>query len=294
MQFTLRQIEIFTEAAKDANFRKTADRLGISQPSVSKHIKLLEQSAGGVLFERNRGSSARLSALGTSLLQEAQTIVAAARTVRTAPQSGQPGKFELRVAAGHYLYDRHLRPSIRELYAIPGMPDVSMISVENNGDLLNLLRSGDADIGFYTGEPVEEEGLVSEVLGRVRVGLFAAPALARQCQGQDALGNVPLIMSPADSAAFRWQQATLAVCNITSRNIVSRSQFLDVMIDQAVNGVGMAILFESDIEQLVDAGKLVRMPLAIPDGLRCMVTRQSTAREPRARAAIQFLRRSAF
>jgi len=36
MTITFRQIEVFVEAAKDNNFRKTADRLGISQPSAGR------------------------------------------------------------------------------------------------------------------------------------------------------------------------------------------------------------------------------------------------------------------
>jgi LysR family transcriptional regulator, low CO2-responsive transcriptional regulator len=34
-RYTIRQLEVFVEAARDCNFARTAERLGISQPAVS-------------------------------------------------------------------------------------------------------------------------------------------------------------------------------------------------------------------------------------------------------------------
>ena len=39
----LTKYEIFADAAKTGNFTKTADRMGYTQPAVSRTLRLLEQ-----------------------------------------------------------------------------------------------------------------------------------------------------------------------------------------------------------------------------------------------------------
>ena len=51
MSITFRQLEIFVAAAGDCNFRRTAERLGVSAPTVQK-IERGEPSVGlGIAFE---------------------------------------------------------------------------------------------------------------------------------------------------------------------------------------------------------------------------------------------------
>lgn len=47
-------LKTFSDAAETLNFRKTSERLLMSQPSVTVHIRLLEESLGVVLFQRNK------------------------------------------------------------------------------------------------------------------------------------------------------------------------------------------------------------------------------------------------
>ena len=113
MSFTFRQLEIFVEAAQDGNFRKTADRLGISQPSISNQIRVLEQWAGGALFHRSRGSTPRLSSKGAAFLGHAQQLLASRRQLRAqdVPRA-RTERLRLCVAAGPYLLDHYIRPAL--------------------------------------------------------------------------------------------------------------------------------------------------------------------------------------
>ena len=49
----LDSLRIFVTAAETENFTRTAQRLHMSQPSVSQHIQNLEQQLGIELFERH-------------------------------------------------------------------------------------------------------------------------------------------------------------------------------------------------------------------------------------------------
>lgn len=71
---TLRQIEYFAAVADHGSFRRAADRLDVSQPTLTSQIAALERDLGTVLFERSRSGSP-LSAAGRELLTNARRII---------------------------------------------------------------------------------------------------------------------------------------------------------------------------------------------------------------------------
>src|SRR3569833_3769795 len=107
---TLRQLEIFCEAAVDGNFRDTADRLGISQPAISSHIHALERQVGCKLFVRRRGTPASLSEDGHRLLATARETLALNRTMTGGFAAGQ--KQRVVVGMRHYLLETTIRAAI--------------------------------------------------------------------------------------------------------------------------------------------------------------------------------------
>ena len=54
MNINLEYYKIFYEVAKEQNITKASENLNISQPAISKTIKLLEEKLGGTLFVRTK------------------------------------------------------------------------------------------------------------------------------------------------------------------------------------------------------------------------------------------------
>ena len=69
-------LRTFIAAAVKENFRAASEALFISQPTVSVHVRQLEEELGVALFER-RGRHVQLSAAGRRFLREARRIVEA-------------------------------------------------------------------------------------------------------------------------------------------------------------------------------------------------------------------------
>ncbi|TCP89725.1 LysR family transcriptional regulator [Rhizobium sp. PP-CC-2G-626] len=136
--------------AECLNFRHAANRLGISQSSVSTRIKALEEDLGILLFER-RHRGVRLTDAGRSFVAEvAAGIEHLDLAVKTAGaiSTGMVGRLGVglhsSIAAG-FLAD--LRRKYREIY-----PDVELVIVEGRStDTIRQVREGTLDVAFIMG-----------------------------------------------------------------------------------------------------------------------------------------------
>jgi DNA-binding transcriptional LysR family regulator len=189
----LRQLEYFVAIVEDGSFTSAAERLLVSQPSLSQQMNALERELGGLLLERlPRG--VRLTAAGQSLLPEAQAAILhserARRAVRMALEL-EAGQLEVAVntsaAAGILpivLRDwQHRYPAI----------EVSLLEFPHRRALDEAVRDGVGDIAV--GPPPESWAGPVERLGWEEFVLVLPdgdPLLAR--------ASVPL----AELADRRW------------------------------------------------------------------------------------------
>ncbi|MFF5336103.1 LysR family transcriptional regulator [Streptomyces sp. NPDC013181] len=77
----LQQLTYFVAVAEARHFTRAAERVHVSQPSLSQQIRALESDLGAKLFSRARGNIA-LTAAGEALLPLARRILADAETAR--------------------------------------------------------------------------------------------------------------------------------------------------------------------------------------------------------------------
>ena len=71
---SLRQLRYFAALAEDLHFGKTASRLGISQPSLTRQIQLLERIVGTALLERTQ-RAVSLTPAGVAFVERARATL---------------------------------------------------------------------------------------------------------------------------------------------------------------------------------------------------------------------------
>lgn len=142
--------------AEYLNFRHAANRLGVSQSSVSTRIKALEEDLGILLFER-RHRGVRLTEAGRSFIAEVKTgIEHLDHAIMTAGaiSTGTVGRLAIglhsSIAAG-FLAD--LRRRYRDEY-----PNVELVIAEGqSADTIRQVREGSLDIAFVIGVADESD-----------------------------------------------------------------------------------------------------------------------------------------
>jgi len=84
MNFTLKQLSYFAAAAETGNVSTAAQRLHVSQPSISAAIQALEAGFGVTLFQRRHARGVDLTPAGRRLFAEARALLAHAQDFQTA------------------------------------------------------------------------------------------------------------------------------------------------------------------------------------------------------------------
>lgn len=293
MTITFRQLEIFVAAAKDCNFRRTADRLGISQPSVSNHVRALETHVGHELFDRRRGIAPMLTFAGMRFLEKAQLLVAGragmARTTRPQPAERV---IQLTIMAGPLLLDTCIRPRLTEFCASHPRLALQFTSLHPSRSAEQLIGSGDIDVAIFTGEAGSSAHLRPESSEPVGCSIYAAPALAARARQEGiGLGELPWVMPPVDFAPTRFMWRYLRDAGIVPRHLAASSQFPDIVAHTALEGRGLTVLFDDFAAPLVADGRMVRLGPRLPKTSRLLLLGQR-ARQAACGPVVTLLRQA--
>ena len=246
--FTLAQLASFVAVAEELNFGRAAARLHMTQPPLSRQIRLLEQEVGVTLLDRG-GRTVKVTPAGRVFLVEARRILRLAEesslAVRRIP-TGSGGTLTVGFTAVsiHGYVQSFLRRMAEEL------PHVDLVLRELvTADQVEAIASGDIDLGFVR-PPITRAGLLSRVVQAERLLLAALaddPFVQRGQQASVAdLDDSALIMySPVESRYFYELLLGLtARAQVRPRYVQYVSQ-VHTMLALVQAGVGLAIVPES-------------------------------------------------
>jgi DNA-binding transcriptional LysR family regulator len=208
----LRHLRYFVAVAELLHFGRAAERLGISQPSLSQQIRQLEDELQTTLLERSK-RRVRLSDSGRLLLEEARDILARADHAAVNARRASRGEIgRLRIGLAYWMDTSAVLATIRRLdKQRPGIAvQLRVMSVPQQ---VAALRDERLDVGFVR-PPIGGPALRCELL--YGEPLFAALPRKHRLAGKERvaladLADEPHIMFPRD-AVPQFYDFTLEAC----------------------------------------------------------------------------------
>ncbi|MEV6620856.1 LysR substrate-binding domain-containing protein [Amycolatopsis sp. NPDC051106] len=188
----LRQLRYFVAVAEESSYTRAAERLVISQQSLSQQMTLLERMLGVKLFDRDtRGTS--LTAIGALFLPEARAVLARADEAFDVVARAARGEAGSLCLAFLSTTTNHLLPPVVRTVR-QRLPELRLTTEETTIALLvEGLRKGRYDVGF-TRPP-----LVDDLRTRT---LVSEPVCAVLPEGHPLADRAGLTL--AELAGERW------------------------------------------------------------------------------------------
>jgi DNA-binding transcriptional LysR family regulator len=262
----LRQLRYFVSLAEELHFRRAAERLNVTQPAVSQHLRKLEEYLGVQLLERAQ-HRVSLTPAGEALLVEARGVLQQADRARRAA-IGACHHYDGRLRIGHLpdaVPPTLPRALVRFAAATPGVEVV--LETSPSLELIERVRDGRLDAAAVC-LPAPVNGLHVTALGEegVVVALGEShPASTALAIGPRQLEGTPLLVmarttNPAffDGLITAWRDAGVAA---TPVEVTEPS--LEHLLLAVAAGAGAALLPASAERRYATPG--VRfLPLSTP------------------------------
>lgn len=173
----LRRVRSFVAVAEELHFRRAAERLYVTQPVVSEHVRKLESELGVQLFERT-SQFVRLTEAGAAFLVDVRGLLARAAEIEEAARRARDVSLtRLRVGLTPDVLPATLPDALRTLRERHG-PGHVQLRVDGCRRLLDDVRDGRADAAIVV-LPAPVSGFRVTPIATERAAVVAATARGR-------------------------------------------------------------------------------------------------------------------
>ncbi len=240
---TLRQLEYLVAVAEERSFTRAAQRLHVSQPALSHQVRVLEQTAGGALLQREP-RTVGLTTLGEEVLPHARAAVELAQAAaQAARRAGALEGGELRVATLYSIALGILPPAVAAWRRAHPDVRVELLELPAPEALSADMARGAADVAVG---PVPDGWDGPRRLLGEEAFLVVLPAddkLLRSTQAVPLweLANRPWVLYPADSGLTPLVERACAAAGFRPR-AAGRTRHTNSAVELAAAGLGPALV----------------------------------------------------
>lgn len=237
------RLRSFVALADRLHFGETARLLHMSQPALSKQIRLLEDEIGAQLFDRDR-RGVRLTSVGRVLAEEARALVLRADAALDRARRAARGEIG-RLSIGFGFSTLTLVPRVvsrfRGLY-----PDVEIsLRDMSTADQLEALRAGRLDVGFVrlpAGDGLKSLSVLEERLVLVLPSGHPRAATARVEDVRDE----PFVQTPRQlSPSLHDHLLALCASHGFQPKVIQEASEFPTILALVAAGLGVAFVPES-------------------------------------------------
>ncbi len=236
----LREIISFYHVARLNSVSKAARRLELGQPTVTTHLRKLEDEFGITLFDRIK-RPIQLTSEGAIFLELITPIVESVDTLKTQMDYTER-RGSLHIGAYPDLVTHHLPRPIQAF--LDCYPDVRLqLTARPYLSLLQMIKSGELDLAICSDSPGEDPSLEFTDLFRYHVVLLTPPGhqlLQKHPVELTDIANWPLILSSPDSLTRRKLEQAFKDCGI-GFDVVLAVDHVESVKQYVEIGMGVAI-----------------------------------------------------
>lgn len=255
LPFTLHQLRILKAVATEKNFTKAAAILYLSQPSLSKQIKTLENNLNILLINRERNKIS-LTESGKVLLQYSERILALCEeSCRALIELKNGDRGNLTVGASQTI-GTYLMPRVLALFA-KNYPQINLkVQVNSTRIIAKKIINREIDIAIVGGEISDDlqKSLTIQPFGFDELSLIISkshPFAKKTTINKEDLYNLDFITLNSNSTIKNFIDNTLIQNQIETKQLKTILQLNSIEgIKTAVSlGLGAAFVSSSAIEK---------------------------------------------
>jgi len=250
----VRALRYFVETVRHASFTQASKSLFVTQSTVSKMIRQLEEEAGTPLLIRD-GHTARPTDTGRVMylrgLQVLETMRQLSEELRQTAELGR-GSLEVGIPPMINLLFTPVVKRFRELH-----PGIHLTLREVTGQAVeNLVASGELEIGATILPVAPDGGLAAQAFGSYPIWVIGppdAPWAGKTSLPLSALREARLLIPTDDFAITRRLRQAFADAGFQP-GIAAQSAHWDFLVAMASAGLGVALLPEPLMQRMKTRG----------------------------------------
>ncbi len=254
------ELRAFAAIVEHGSFARAAAQLGLSRSALSQTIRGLEERLGLRLLNRTTRSlapteaGARLLAGLLPALADLDAAVANVRALRDTPTG------VLRINASRIAAIHRLAPLIGPFQA--AYPDIALDIVAE--DRLVDIVAERFDAGLRLGEMIERDMVAVKLGGELELMVVAAPSYLERFGTPETPRDLRHhrcinFRWPTDGSLYRWEfERGAEKLEVAVEGPLTVTE-PEVAIRAVLDGVGIGYLFDLQIGQLVETGRMVRL-----------------------------------
>ncbi len=261
----MRQIQVFLAISELLSFSRAAEKIHLSQPTVSSHLKTLELRLGTELIDRS-GREIRLTPAGELFLPYARRIFSLQERAgrELARYAGAlAGNLEIGGSntPGQYILPRLIGEFTQRREGVR-----ITLQLGDSAEIINRVGDGELELALV-GAPAAGGEFISRPCHGDELILAASPELAAgmpRTLDRENLRALPFIIREPGSATRKLMQRALRELGIRGPDelrIVAEMGGSEAVRQGLKSNLGVAIISELAIRDDLADGSLVRLPL---------------------------------
>jgi len=278
--FTLRQLEIFAQVVEHGSFRRCADHLGVSQVSISEHVRELENRLGVKLFDRIAGGPATLTREGERAYRRVSSILSDLNDLTWEIGAGRNGGRRRLNVGTHAYVMRHLRDAVAEFKGLHPEADVALDYEPATPEHMHQrVQNRELDVAYFFAFD-GRDAPTSDLVRLEPLAIFVAhdhPLASKPVVTADDIRRTPAIHLGSRNPLRQPVERALEQAGVSGSPVGLETDEYGLILTSVLRGDGFVCMFTG---VSTDVGKgLVAVPMEHP--IPALQIRQTTRHSAR-------------